>query len=112
MKTEEIQNLKIGEKIYWNFYMKGMGTGFKNHIFTIVKIDLLEKPKIESPYWTNKPNFGPARKLTIEDHETKKKFYLIIPVDYVSEKYIYFTNDEDLPGDKLEPEQITLFRKP
>ena len=102
MKIEDLQKLREGDIIYWEFYMAGMGEGFKNHAFTILKIDFIDKPQIENPYWVDQCNFGPAKKLIIEDYETKKKFYLIVPINYELERYIYFSNDEGIPADNLD----------
>jgi hypothetical protein len=105
--VEQVKDLLIDDKIVLHFMMPELGEE-SHHIFRIIAVIDEENPLIENHYWTDKNNFGPARKFVLEHYPTKKVFFLIIPDDYDKEQYIYFTNEEGIPGDNYPLSQIEI----
>lgn len=110
MDIKELQDIEVGKIICWNFFMEGLGLGFKTHFFTVKNVENVKKPEMPDTYWTEKKEFGPAKKIILEECMKKGKFYLIVPLDWEKEKYIYFADEKDSFGDKLEPEDIDFVK--
>lgn len=112
MEIKELQNLAVGKVIVFHAGGKVFGDdSMQNQYFTVKKILSIEKPKIRDHYWTDSDNFGPAKKIILEHYKTKKEFFIIVPLDFEKENYIYFDNENHDIGDSIPSTHIEEFKK-
>jgi hypothetical protein len=113
MQIKELQGLSAGKIIYiTNIGGKAFGDEMMQNQYFLVKSILDQMmPKIPNNYWTDSDDFGPAIKFILEHIKTKKEFYLIVPLDYEKEEYIYFDNENDDLGDSIPLASIKEYKK-
>ncbi len=113
MDIAELRNVKAGQKILiTNFYMDrlrvpGKPAQIAKHVFLVKAVETEEKPYFIHPGML--PATGPAVKLVLEHIPTGYRMYLLVPQSSVgADNYIYFKDDEDIPGDDLPEDSIQL----